>query len=139
MLHFVDSFSLLFFLFFFLMIRRPPRSTLFPYTTLFRSRHRLRCRDASHGGAGGIRTPDLLSAIQALSQLSYSPARRSRDTAYLCRVSKTTEKDGRGIGGCSRRATRYARPRARRPRGAPAGRAVAPPARMRGRRRRRDR
>src|SRR5438067_3900790 len=29
------SFSL--FYFFFLMIRRPPRSTLFPYTTLFRS------------------------------------------------------------------------------------------------------
>src|SRR5215211_9512132 len=28
---------LLFLLFFFLMIRRPPRSTLFPYTTLFRS------------------------------------------------------------------------------------------------------
>src|SRR3712207_9124076 len=25
--------------FFFLMIRRPPRSTLFPYTTLFRSMH----------------------------------------------------------------------------------------------------
>src|SRR3712207_8504483 len=25
--------------FFFLMIRRPPRSTLFPYTTLFRSFH----------------------------------------------------------------------------------------------------
>src|SRR6266513_4170869 len=29
---------LLVFVFFFLMIRRPPRSTLFPYTTLFRSR-----------------------------------------------------------------------------------------------------
>src|SRR5215510_16111824 len=28
---------LCFFNFFFLMIRRPPRSTLFPYTTLFRS------------------------------------------------------------------------------------------------------
>src|SRR5690349_22178538 len=27
----------MFSLFFFLMIRRPPRSTLFPYTTLFRS------------------------------------------------------------------------------------------------------
>src|SRR3712207_8196888 len=27
----------MFFVFFFLMIRRPPRSTLFPYTTLFRS------------------------------------------------------------------------------------------------------
>src|SRR3712207_7884554 len=26
------------YVFFFLMIRRPPRSTLFPYTTLFRSR-----------------------------------------------------------------------------------------------------
>src|SRR5574343_1641951 len=30
-------FSCLFWFFFFLMIRRPPRSTLFPYTTLFRS------------------------------------------------------------------------------------------------------
>src|SRR2546425_8508619 len=29
-----------FLLFFFLMIRRPPRSTLFPYTTLFRSLRR---------------------------------------------------------------------------------------------------
>src|ERR1039458_10705443 len=28
---------ILYFVFFFLMIRRPPRSTLFPYTTLFRS------------------------------------------------------------------------------------------------------
>src|SRR5438477_9534314 len=28
----------IFYLFFFLRIRRPPRSTLFPYTTLFRSR-----------------------------------------------------------------------------------------------------
>src|SRR2546427_4651247 len=28
----------IFVFFFFLMIRRPPRSTLFPYTTLFRSR-----------------------------------------------------------------------------------------------------
>src|SRR5688572_31822767 len=31
------SFCHCIFLFFFLMIRRPPRSTLFPYTTLFRS------------------------------------------------------------------------------------------------------
>src|SRR2546425_11355498 len=30
-------------IFFFLMIRRPPRSTLFPYTTLFRSRNAVRC------------------------------------------------------------------------------------------------
>src|SRR2546429_2558500 len=31
------------YVFFFLMIRRPPRSTLFPYTTLFRSRRWRRC------------------------------------------------------------------------------------------------
>src|SRR5438874_7984776 len=31
------------FCFFFSMIRRPPRSTLFPYTTLFRSRALLHC------------------------------------------------------------------------------------------------
>src|SRR5206468_11791078 len=33
----IATISLIFF--FFLMIRRPPRSTLFPYTTLFRSRY----------------------------------------------------------------------------------------------------
>src|SRR2546422_7459600 len=48
------------FLFFFLMIRRPPRSTLFPYTTLFRSPARARDdRPAPHGGlhdgSGGLR------------------------------------------------------------------------------------
>src|SRR6266478_9370330 len=37
-----DFYTLQFFVFFFLMIRRPPRSTLFPYTTLFRSVTRLR-------------------------------------------------------------------------------------------------
>src|SRR6266513_4736801 len=37
--HFSPFFS---FIFFFLMIRRPPRSTLFPYTTLFRSSTRPR-------------------------------------------------------------------------------------------------
>src|SRR2546425_2408806 len=47
--------------FFFLMIRRPPRSTLFPYTTLFRSgrfgRRDLRRadRDRRHGDPGARR------------------------------------------------------------------------------------
>src|SRR5260221_3441537 len=35
--YFYSYFSLIPYYFFFLMIRRPPRSTLFPYTTLFRS------------------------------------------------------------------------------------------------------
>src|SRR5471030_3481012 len=34
---FLCFFLFMLFFFFFLMIRRPPRSTLFPYTTLFRS------------------------------------------------------------------------------------------------------
>src|SRR2546422_3475826 len=34
------------------MIRRPPRSTLFPYTTLFRSQ-----QEASHGSTGGLICP----------------------------------------------------------------------------------
>src|SRR5258708_27447056 len=39
---------------FFLMIRRPPRSTLFPYTTLFRSQPEGRAGEHSHhsNGAG---------------------------------------------------------------------------------------
>src|SRR5262245_66323192 len=55
------SFSL-----FFLMIRRPPRSTLFPYTTLFRS-HRVprQCPGFDTGPAGGraaARVPALPAA-----------------------------------------------------------------------------
>src|SRR5688572_31553440 len=43
---------------FFLMIRRPPRSTLFPYTTLFRSRGTRRGRRSSppvHLGGADVR------------------------------------------------------------------------------------
>src|SRR5947208_5084803 len=36
----------IFLFFFFLMIRRPPRSTLFPYTTLFRSSRTFQVREA---------------------------------------------------------------------------------------------
>src|SRR5438132_1775178 len=42
--------------FFFLMIRRPPRSTLFPYTTLFRSEHR--------PGEEGKQPPRLFGVVQ---------------------------------------------------------------------------
>src|SRR2546427_13010549 len=46
------------FCFFFLMIRRPPRSTLFPYTTLFRSRETIRVEVANiqrqDGGVRGV-------------------------------------------------------------------------------------
>src|SRR2546425_13269111 len=45
---FLSSYSH-FLLFFFLMIRRPPRSTLFPYTTLFRSPCCSRARSKGSG------------------------------------------------------------------------------------------
>src|SRR2546426_8221589 len=41
------------------MIRRPPRSTLFPYTTLFRSVVKV-AHDDPHLAVGGQEAPDLL-------------------------------------------------------------------------------
>src|SRR2546422_9597899 len=53
--------------FFFLMIRRPPRSTLFPYTTLFRSQAEVADRVAA---APGSKTYGALSiGVQALCQV----------------------------------------------------------------------
>src|SRR5437868_14406661 len=56
MFYLSSHYSLFYLSFFFLMIRRPPRSTLFPYTTLFRSY----CNDPgnadrkAHGNAGPL-------------------------------------------------------------------------------------
>src|SRR6266498_5243921 len=52
-------------MFFFVMIRRPPRSTLFPYTTLFRS--------AAHGVDRRSRRDGGLSALR------HVPRRRSEE------------------------------------------------------------
>src|SRR5687767_15316236 len=67
------------------MIRRPPRSTLFPYTTLFRSYHRHaalprdRPRSRAHLGAGArdqrprrcgvVRSEEHTSELQSLAYL----------------------------------------------------------------------
>src|SRR2546430_9944704 len=53
------------FLFFFLMIRRPPRSTLFPYTTLFRSKTR-RVIDALK--AKGVASSEIRTSNFSLQQ-----------------------------------------------------------------------
>src|SRR5436853_6694675 len=59
--------------FFFLMIRRPPRSTLFPYTTLFRSpRPRTRGRSGRRRPAGRARprrSEEHTSELQSLRHL----------------------------------------------------------------------
>src|SRR2546430_9321793 len=52
--------------FFFLMIRPPPRSTLFPYTTLFRSRE-----------------PDRLRALQAAARRAFFLRGRCRERGSL--------------------------------------------------------
>src|ERR1044071_10326665 len=63
---------------FFLMIRRPPRSTLFPYTTLFRS-HRLGvfCGDRDvaelgHRGLLALRSEEHTSELQSRVDISYA-------------------------------------------------------------------
>src|SRR2546426_6520440 len=61
------------FYFFFLMIRRPPRSTLFPYTTLFRSQ---RCRP-------GIRGHSSLHCRRRLMRVSRSRRRSEEHTSEL--------------------------------------------------------
>src|SRR2546423_6629707 len=66
------------------MIRRPPRSTLFPYTTLFRSRVCARAHQGDHR-LGGIRPPprseEHTSELQSLAYL-------------VCRLLLEKKKDG---------------------------------------------
>src|SRR2546427_9320191 len=58
-------------IFFFLMIRRPPRSTLFPYTTLFRSIYGLTFQLAgSRTRSGGVTTTAPLWVTQFTVQRS---------------------------------------------------------------------
>src|SRR4029453_19613200 len=66
---------LIFDYFFFLMIRRPPRSTLFPYTTLFRSSpsgsyRAAQCRCTYHRGIrSSKRSEEHTSELQSHSEL----------------------------------------------------------------------
>src|SRR6266511_6407601 len=84
------------FLFFFLMIRRPPRSTLFPYTTLFRS-HRPKVR-------GRLRVAETVLADAAVRP---APRQRDRGTAMVERdhgrhiPASSGQKEHRQAGACS--------------------------------------
>src|SRR5947207_14763011 len=89
------SFSILFF---FLMIRRPPRSTLFPYTTLFRShplgrdpavhrdpgcgdpRHDLRRRSEEH-------TSELQSHSDLVCRLLLEKKKKKKKNITSCQAS----------------------------------------------------
>src|SRR5215813_15256093 len=68
------SFRFPFPFFFFLLIRRPPRSTLFPYTTLFRSPHTSTAYSSiaawtSFASAGVRRSEEHTSELQSRPQL----------------------------------------------------------------------
>src|SRR6266508_6558696 len=54
---------------FFLMIRRPPRSTLFPYTTLFRSPTKLGKQDASVATVSSAPFPPVWRSEEHTSEL----------------------------------------------------------------------
>src|SRR3712207_8219042 len=58
------------------MIRRPPRSTLFPYTTLFRSRRR---GLSTGGGAAGIPRATVVMAGSSVLGRSFESIERSSD------------------------------------------------------------
>src|SRR3712207_6969968 len=62
------------------MIRRPPRSTLFPYTTLFRSPERPRLSDET---AFGIWAPSLTGVKRGWATLILSFARSEEHTSEL--------------------------------------------------------
>src|SRR5260221_5569222 len=83
--------------FFFLMIRRPPRSTLFPYTTLFRSSlhrfsrdradggHRIQPRHETRGPTGDRKSTRLNSSHTVISY-----------AVFCLKKKKTLEHDARG-------------------------------------------
>src|SRR3712207_7117031 len=70
----ITSTTLVIYVFFFLMIRRPPRSTLFPYTTLFRS-HDVRRRELP-----------LRRLLRPRRPVHRAPARRPRHDRHLQEV-----------------------------------------------------
>src|SRR5258708_20397285 len=65
------------------MIRRPPRSTLFPYTTLFRSLQRFR---GKHQGVLG-RLPEISVAVGERAQPLIFELPRSPHAAELCALA----------------------------------------------------
>src|SRR5688572_31497174 len=84
--------------FFFLMIRRPPRSTLFPYTTLFRSL-------AAGAGTWGAPDADVVGAVVPLAGVAVPDHERSEEhtselqsqSNLVCRLLLEKKKKKRNI------------------------------------------
>src|SRR2546422_4895563 len=89
------------FVFFFLMIRRPPRSTLFPYTTLFRSRdagaawpdRKRGVRDhgaqrRAHRGRSEEHTSELQSRLHLVCRLLLEKKKKNNNTHRITITSQ---------------------------------------------------
>src|SRR2546430_10072468 len=82
--------------FFFLMIRRPPRSTLFPYTTLFRSVLRNRIMfaltpDALQGRVSAAYLAQVTSAPRDRKSTRLNSSHSQISYAVFCLKKKTNE------------------------------------------------
>src|SRR6266480_5189339 len=93
------------FFFFFLMIPRPPRSTLFPYTTLFRSRPRCGAARARRGSGRARRsgsaaprprseehTSELQSHVKLVCRPLLETKKKIKDPLFLSKKKKKTNK-----------------------------------------------
>src|SRR5215213_11066846 len=85
------------FFFFFLMIRRPPRSTLFPYTTLFRSpshscRLALRRGNHSHSWRSEEHTSELQSLTNLVCRLLLEKKKKKKKTQIHNKKKKNKKK-----------------------------------------------
>src|SRR3712207_177404 len=78
--------------FFFLMIRRPPRSTLFPYTTLFRSAARFAVRATS-----GIKRTKVDQRKDGGLWVKVGEYEMEGGDRYAVRISPASRKEGRVV------------------------------------------
>src|SRR5437588_6013 len=83
------------------MIRRPPRSTLFPYTTLFRSfcgeiesREWEECYAASHCSCGGAERTFAYAARHEADDWT-TMASKARSAAVVAKIAKATANNSR--------------------------------------------
>src|SRR3712207_8457776 len=80
------------------MIRRPPRSTLFPYTTLFRSRHYARYTPEMVAEVCGIEP----AVFEQVAKWVTENSNRDRTTAWVYSVGWTQH----SVGAQDRKSTR---------------------------------
>src|SRR5690606_40317564 len=99
---FVTCFDLHCLFFFFLMIRRPPRSTLFPYTTLFRSFSIERARWGGRRGAAAgrgrlVSWPGGVAERQDRKSTRLNSSHVKISYAVFCLKKKKKKKNVRGM------------------------------------------